>query len=109
MDTFVLKNERKRLMIINDIKNTPALSAGAAVKYGFAAMRFNSSAVMKVFMLIIIPICILNAYLTGTVATDYSYASGSGIYNLSDASYMEEYAQAAQVDIDKFPEKGHAV
>ena len=46
----------------------------------------------------------VNAYLTGTVATDYSYASGSGIYNLSDASYMEEYAQAAQVDIDKFPE-----
>ena len=55
-------------MIINDIKNTPALSAGVAVKYGFAAIRFNSSAVMKVFLLIIIPICILNAYLTGMLA-----------------------------------------
>ena len=55
-------------MIINDIKNAPAISAGAAVKYGFSAMRFNSSAVMKVFLLVIVPVCILNAYLMGMMA-----------------------------------------
>ena len=46
----------------------------------------------------------VNAYLTGTIATDYSYASGSGIYNLKDAAYMQEYADIAQVDINKFPD-----
>ena len=45
MDRFVFKNERIMLMIINDIKNTPALSAGVAVKYGFAPRAsFEASA-----------------------------------------------------------------
>lgn len=45
----------------------------------------------------------INLYLTGKVATDHSYASGSGLYDLKEKCYREEYARAAEVDIQKFP------
>ena len=53
----------------------------------------------------------VNLYLTGVIATDVSYASGCGIFNLKDCTYREEYANEAGVDIDKFPEiyPSHAV
>lgn len=46
----------------------------------------------------------VNLYLTGSIATDVSYASGCGIFSLEDGTYMEEYARKAGVDINKFPE-----
>ncbi len=45
----------------------------------------------------------INFYLTGKIATDHSYASGSGLYGLKEKTYMEEYALIAGVDIQKFP------
>ena len=45
----------------------------------------------------------VNLYLTGVAATDVSYASGCGIFNLATGEYCEEYARLAGVDIDKFP------
>lgn len=45
----------------------------------------------------------INLYLTGEIATDRSYASGSGIFDLKRGEYREEYARLAQVDLNKFP------
>lgn len=46
----------------------------------------------------------VNLIMTGKLATDRCNAGGSGIYSLSGEKYLEEYALAAQVDLDKFPE-----
>ncbi len=45
----------------------------------------------------------INLYLTGKAATDHSYASGSGLYDLKEKRYIDEYALSAGVDINKFP------
>ncbi len=46
----------------------------------------------------------INACLTGRLCTDRSYASGSGVYDLSTHVYREDYVQAAGLDISKLPE-----
>lgn len=46
----------------------------------------------------------INMKLTGVIATDGSYASGSGVYSLKEHRYVAEYMQAAGVEADKFPE-----
>ena len=46
----------------------------------------------------------INLYLTGRMATDVSYASGCGLYDLARGCYREDYAAMAGVDIHKFPE-----
>ena len=45
----------------------------------------------------------INLCLTGKAATDHSYASGSGLYNLREKRYMEDVAAIAGVDVQKFP------
>ncbi|MBE6930936.1 MAG: pentose kinase [Ruminococcaceae bacterium] len=45
----------------------------------------------------------VNLYLTGVMATDHSYASGCGIYDLKKGVYRADFAEAAGVDIEKFP------
>lgn len=44
----------------------------------------------------------INLYLTGNTATDISYASGCGLYDLKAEKYCEAYAKNANVDIAKF-------
>ena len=53
----------------------------------------------------------INACLTGRLCTDASYASGSGVYDLSAHTYREDYLKAAGVDISKLPEicKSHEI
>ena len=53
----------------------------------------------------------VNLYLTGRIVTDISYASGCGIFDLKAGGYREDFARAAGVDMDKFPEicPSHAV
>lgn len=46
----------------------------------------------------------INFRLTGTIATDPSYASGSGLYELTAGRYVAGYAQAAGVSLGLFPE-----
>jgi len=46
----------------------------------------------------------INYKLTGSYATDYSYASGSGAYNLLKRSYIHEYFLAAEVSVKLLPE-----
>ena len=46
----------------------------------------------------------INFRLTGVVATDYSYASGSGVYSLKDWSYSQKLMDAAGLDAGQFPE-----
>lgn len=46
----------------------------------------------------------LNMILSGKVATDHSYASGSGVYNLEKRKYEMRFIDAAQIDYNKFPE-----
>lgn len=46
----------------------------------------------------------INAFLTGKLATDCSYASGSGLYSLRDGSYVREYITAAGIAAEKLPE-----
>ena len=46
----------------------------------------------------------LNYRLCGIVATDRSYASGSGLYSLEKHHYIKEYAEIADIDINKFPD-----
>ena len=46
----------------------------------------------------------INACLTGRLCTDRSYASGSGVYDLSAHGYREDYIRAAGLDASKFPE-----
>jgi xylulokinase len=46
----------------------------------------------------------LNYKLTGTVCTDYSYASGSGVYDLIKCSYDERYINKFGLKRDIFPD-----
>ena len=46
----------------------------------------------------------INLRLTGEIATDHSYASGSGFYNLDDCSYDTELLEALGLDRETFPE-----
>ncbi len=46
----------------------------------------------------------VNFRLTGVMATDHSYASGSGCYNLKAMSYQDDYIAASQIDRRKLPE-----
>lgn len=52
-----------------------------------------------------------NLLMTGRICTDYSYASGSGVYDLHTRKYVDEYIEAAQVRRDLFPKilPSHAV
>jgi len=46
----------------------------------------------------------INFRLTGKVVTDYSYASGSGVYDLKGWGYSDELLQASGLEPDIFPE-----
>ncbi|MEA5016333.1 MAG: FGGY-family carbohydrate kinase [Candidatus Limiplasma sp.] len=46
----------------------------------------------------------VNYRLTGVMATDHSYASGSGCYDLRAMAYDQEYIRAAGIDGDKLPQ-----
>lgn len=46
----------------------------------------------------------INYKCTGKMCTDYSYASGSGVYDLVKWEYKKEYITASKVDTDKLPE-----
>ena len=46
----------------------------------------------------------VNLFLTGNAVTDISYASGCGLFDLKNNCYCPEYAEAAGVDLEKFPE-----
>ena len=46
----------------------------------------------------------INYKLTGQIKTDYSYASGCGVYDLKGWGYSEELLQASGLDPDIFPE-----
>lgn len=46
----------------------------------------------------------INYRLTGVIATDPSYASGSGAYDLRQGAYIPEYLRAADVSPSLFPE-----
>ncbi len=46
----------------------------------------------------------INYRLTGVIATDFSYASGTGVYDLKGWSYSPRLMSAADVDPDLFPE-----
>ena len=45
----------------------------------------------------------INLKLTGQIATDYSYASGNGVYNLVECHYSEKLIQAAGLPVELFP------
>lgn len=46
----------------------------------------------------------INHRLTGAVATDYSYASGSGVFDLKALRYREEYIHASGIPPELFPQ-----
>ncbi len=46
----------------------------------------------------------INFVLTGNMMTDYSYASGSGVYSLKDWDYCEQYIKASGVERSKLPD-----
>ena len=46
----------------------------------------------------------LNYMLTGELATDFSYASGSGVFDLQGMKYREDYIAAAGIDREKLAE-----
>ena len=46
----------------------------------------------------------INYILTGRICTDYSYASGSGVYDLKKWVYKEEYITVSGICRDKFTE-----
>jgi xylulokinase len=46
----------------------------------------------------------INYRLTGEIKTDYSYASGSGIYNLKGWGYHQGFIQASGISAEVFPE-----
>ena len=48
----------------------------------------------------------INYLMTGNIATDYSYASGSGAYSLERRSYIDEYLSAAGIDSSLLPSPG---
>ncbi len=45
----------------------------------------------------------INFRLTGVIATDHSYASGSGVYDLEKQRYRTDWIAQAGLDADKFP------
>lgn len=45
----------------------------------------------------------INLRLTGELATDRSYASGSGLYSLSQDRYLQQYLECADMDGEKLP------
>ncbi len=45
----------------------------------------------------------LNFKMTGTLCTDHSYASGSGVYSLKQNDYVATYIQASGIDAKKLP------
>jgi xylulokinase len=46
----------------------------------------------------------INYRLTGKLFTDFSYASGSGVYDLKAWKYQSEYIDNSEISADKFPE-----
>ena len=46
----------------------------------------------------------INFRLTGVMATDYSYASGSGVYDLKERAYSPRLIEASGLDAKIFPE-----
>lgn len=46
----------------------------------------------------------VNLRMTGRACTDHSYASGSGVYDLTGRRYVPEYIAASGVDAGKLPE-----
>jgi len=46
----------------------------------------------------------INFKLTGVIKTDFSYASGSGVYDLKNNCYHEEFIKASGISADKLPE-----
>lgn len=46
----------------------------------------------------------INYKMTGRLCTDYSYASGSGVYDLLGWKYCEEYIRASKIPEEMFPE-----
>jgi|GEM_PF-4198592 len=46
----------------------------------------------------------INYLLSGVIATDRSYASGSGAYDLRKHEYCKQYIEAAGLDVSKLPE-----
>ncbi len=45
----------------------------------------------------------INYKLTGVLATDHSYASGSGVYNLNERRYQESFIETSKIDREKLP------
>ncbi|MEI8215808.1 MAG: FGGY family carbohydrate kinase [Eubacteriales bacterium] len=45
----------------------------------------------------------VNYKLTNVVGTDYSYASGSGVYNLKEWSYEDDFIRASGIGSEKLP------
>lgn len=45
----------------------------------------------------------INYRMTGVLCTDHSYASGSGVYSLTENRYVEEYIAAAGIAPEKLP------
>lgn len=50
----------------------------------------------------------INMMLTGELYTDYSYASGSGAYDLKSGRFNEDFLEAAGIPISIFPEIIHS-
>ena len=46
----------------------------------------------------------INYRFTGELYTDFSYASGSGVYDLKGWKYIKEYIEFAGISVDKLPE-----
>ncbi len=46
----------------------------------------------------------INYRMTGVMATDYSYASGSGVWNLNNWTYCNKFIDAADLDASIFPD-----
>lgn len=46
----------------------------------------------------------INFKLTGSMKTDYSYASGCGVYNLKDWNYQKDYVEASGIPFEMLPE-----
>jgi len=65
--------------------------------------RENESDMFKKVFKIIGTKDFINFKLTGKIVTDYSYASGSGVYNLKKWAYSPELIQAAGLDEELFP------
>ena len=46
----------------------------------------------------------VNYKMTGVLATDHSYASGSGVYSLQNSCYSDKYIEIFGIDKEKLPE-----